>query len=203
MDINKPGFSAILSAVVAVSVALIAGIFGFMPKYLELRQQSERALSVSEEALQLASGAGECRSGDHLPQFFLEHPLELGSGGSVSLTSAETSRRELPQGVPETAKYIKIIATVKTGNAHSDGASEGFIRVSSLPAHGSKYCSFYLYIFPSVLSGYAYNSDSEWIPVPADRKVDIQLISQPFAPSVVPLSIEASATARVFVLAYR
>ncbi|MBE2294339.1 MAG: hypothetical protein IAF00_05285 [Phycisphaerales bacterium] len=94
--------------------------------------------------------------------------LPDGGGGQVV--------RPIPAAVPDSAREILVYAQVATG--YVEGGSHRF-RVATALEDGRE-VAFYLYAIAQSQSGWGYNSDTVWLPMPKNRQLILQAEGKPF-----------------------
>lgn len=193
MAIKRNDPSVKVALITVTGAVLVSLISTAATVYLAIRakKSAENAQSSEETAKSSADEASRLAALLKVPTFF---PKEF-EIGEVPMTGnvSEGVRLKLPDVVPNDAKYVYVLATAKTGNTH--GSREGFLVVTSESRFGTE--KLYSYVFAFEQNAYSFTSNSAWMPVPSDRFLQAQ-----YTPDT-PLPADASATARVYILAYR
>lgn len=185
---------ALITLAGSVIAAVLTTIATVHSANLSAVASAQKAKEFEESARRSAEEASLIKSLLRAPTFF---PKEIHLG-QVPMTPTQGNVSEgitfsLPNDVPRSAKYIYALTTIRTGDAQVSG--EGFIIVTSVAREGSE--KLYSYVSPFGQSAYSYASNSAWMPISEDRKITARYVSDTQLPS------DASATARVFVIAYR
>lgn len=84
--------------------------------------------------------------------------------------------RPIPATVPDSAGEVLVYAQVATG--YVEGGSHRF-RIATALDDGRE-AAFYLYAIAQSQSGWGYNSDTVWLPMPKNRQLILQAEGQPF-----------------------
>jgi hypothetical protein len=95
---------------------------------------------------------------------------ELPNGGGKRET------RRIPALVPDQAREILVYVQVATG--YVKGGPHRF-RLA-VQAQGDREAAFYLYAVGQPQTGWAYNSDNVWLPMPKNRELILQTEGEPF-----------------------
>ena len=100
----------------------------------------------------------------------VDAPLgELPNGG-------KRETRRIPALVPDQAREILVYAQVATG--YVKGGPHRF-RLA-VQAQGDREAAFFLYAVGQPQTGWAYNSDNVWLPMPKNRELILQAEGEPF-----------------------
>ena len=185
---------ALITLAGSVIAAVLTTIATVHSAKLGAAASAQKAKEFEDSARSSAEEASLIKSLLRAPTFF---PKEIHLG-QVPMTPTQGNVSEgitlsLPNDVPLSAKYIYALTTIRTGDTKTSG--EGFIIVTSVAGGGVE--KLYSYVSPFEQSAFSYASNSAWMPISDDRKITARYVSDTQLPS------DASATARVFVIAYR
>jgi len=96
----------------------------------------------------------------------------------------------IPEVVPSTVREVLIYVWVRTGGKNSDGDSNFKFTINA----GSDAPYFLLHLHGYNQDAWSYNSDNVWLPMPADRQIQVELLGE---------SINGNWSGEIRVIGYR